>query len=154
MIPISEILTPPHINLALAATSQAEGVDEVVSKLNGDPRVLDWGALKLAIDERNAPAISCGACGICIAHARTNAVQSLVMAAGRSSEGLASTSVTEQVRLIFVAGIPAAFHSEYLRVVGAIARLCSDKALLNKLLTVQEPEKFVELLSSAEAKLQ
>jgi mannitol/fructose-specific phosphotransferase system IIA component (Ntr-type) len=153
MIPISEILTPSHVNLALAARDQAEGVQEVLSKLNGDPRILDWEALRQAITERNAPAISCGPCGICIAHGRTNSVQSLVMAAGRSAEGLASPNVEERVRLVFVAGIPAAFHSEYLRVVGAIARLCHDKALLNNLLTVQGPEDFIRLLSSAEAKL-
>ena len=153
MIPISEILTPSHVNLALAAEDQVSGVQEVLSKLNGDPRVMDWDSLGLAIIGRNAPAISCGPCGICIAHGRTNAVQSLVMAAGRSADGLTSPNIQERVRLVFVAGIPAAFHSEYLRVVGAIARLCHDKALLNNLLSVQDPEKFVSLLSSAEAKL-
>jgi mannitol/fructose-specific phosphotransferase system IIA component (Ntr-type) len=153
MIPISEILTPSHVNLALAATDQAAAVAEVLSKLNGDPRVLDWDALQQSITERNAPAISCGSCGICIAHGRTNAVQSLVMAAGRSSTGLASEHVQKPVRLVFVAGIPAAFHSEYLRVVGAIARLCNDKALLEKLLSAQDPEKFVALLTAAETKL-
>jgi len=153
MIPISEILIPPHINLALAANDQAGGVNELLSQLQGDPRVLDWDSLRQAIADRNAPAISCGECGISIAHGRTNAVQSLVMAAGRSTGGLASPHINERVRLVFVAGIPAAFHSEYLRVVGAIARLCHDKALLNELLSVQDPETFVALLSSGEAKL-
>ena len=131
MIPISEILTASHINLMLTSGTQEEGIDEVLSKLNGDPRVLDWAALKQAVHERNAPAISCGACGICIAHARTTAVQSLVMAVGRSAEGLTSSNIVEPVRLLFVAGIPAAFHFEYLRVVGAIARLCNDPAVFN-----------------------
>ncbi|MEI6494063.1 MAG: PTS sugar transporter subunit IIA [Verrucomicrobiota bacterium] len=153
MIPISEILTPAHINLALAARDQAEGVQEVLANLNGDPRISDWDDLKQAITERNAPAISCGPCGICIAHGRTNAVQSLVMAAGRSPGGLISPNVKEPVRLVFVAGIPAAFQSEYLRVVGAIARLCNDKSLLNQLLSAKDPERFVGLLSSGEAKL-
>lgn len=153
MIPISEILTPSHINLALAASDQAGGVQEVLSKLNGDPRILDWGALREAVTERNAPAISCGSCGICIAHGRTNSVQSLVMAAGRSAEGLVSPNISERVRLVFVAGIPAAFQSEYLRVVGAIARLCHDQAFLGKLLSVQGPEDFIGLLSLGETKL-
>lgn len=153
MIPISEILTPSHVNLMLAARDQTQGVNEVLSKLNGDPRILDWTSLAHAVAERNAPAISCGRCGIVIAHARTNAVQSLVMAAGRSAEGLVSPHVKETVRLVFVAGIPAAFHSEYLRVVGAIARLCNEPDLLNELLSAQDPQRFVELLSSGEAKL-
>lgn len=154
MISISEILIPSHVNLALTAKDQAGGVDEVLSKLNGDPRVQDWGALVSAITERNAPALTCGKCGVCIAHGRTNAVSSLVMAAGRSSAGLVSPEVSEPVRLVFVAGIPSAFHSEYLRVVGAIARLCGNPTLLDKLLSIQDPGEFIGLLSSAESKLQ
>ena len=153
MIPISEILTSSHVNLALSARDQAEGVREVLSSLNGDPRVVDWDSLAQAVTGRNAPAISCGPCGICIAHARTNAVHSLVMAAGRSASGLVSPEVSEPVRLVFVAGIPAAFSSEYLRVVGAIARFCHDKALLHRLLNVQDPKEFIELLARQESKL-
>jgi len=153
MIPIAEILVPSHVNLALAARGQADGVDEVLSKLNGDPRIQNWEALTKAITTRKAPAIVCGKCGVCIAHGRTDAVNSLVMAAGRSTGGLLSPEVGEPVRLVFVAGIPAAFNSEYLRVVGAIARLCSNKDLLHELLTVQNPEKFIALLSAAESKL-
>ncbi|MEI6073656.1 MAG: PTS sugar transporter subunit IIA [Verrucomicrobiae bacterium] len=153
MIPISDILLPAQINLALTAADQAGGVDQVLSGLNGDSRVLNWGALVQAVTERNAPALACHDCGICIAHGRTNAVSSLVMAAGRSAKGLVSPEVPEKVRLVFVAGIPSAFNSEYLRVVGAIARLCRDKSLLNRLLTIQDPAGFVRLLASGEAKL-
>jgi len=153
MISISDILLPSQINLALFGKDQAAGIDEVLSKLNGDPRVSDWRALSQAVTERNAPALACNGCGICIAHARTNAVHSLVMAAGRSTEGLVSPEVSEPVRLVFVAGIPSAFSSEYLRVVGAIARFCRDKALLDKLLHVPDPREFIELLARQEIKL-
>ncbi len=153
MIPIQEILTPSHVNLTLSTSDQAGAVAEVLSKLSGDPRVHDWDELSRTINERKAPAITCGECGVCIAHGRTNAVSSLVMAAGRSPSGLLSLEIKQPVRLVFVAGIPAAFDSEYLRVVGAIARLCSNKVLLKELLAAQTPEKFIELLSAAESKL-
>ncbi len=153
MISISDILLPSQINLALVGSDQAAGIDEVLSKLNGDPRVRDWGALVQAVTERNAPALACNGCGICIAHARTNAVSSLVMAAGRSAQGLVSPEVPERVRLVFVAGIPAAFSSEYLRIVGAIARFCKDKSLLENLLHVSDPQEFIRLLALQEVKL-
>ncbi|MEI6034095.1 MAG: PTS sugar transporter subunit IIA [Verrucomicrobiae bacterium] len=153
MIPISDILLPAQVNLALTAGDQAGGVDQVLSKLNGDPRVQDWGALVQVVTERNAPALSCNGCGVCIAHGRTNAVSSLVMAAGRSSSGLISPEVSEKVSLVFVAGIPSAFSSEYLRIVGAIVRLCREKPLLDQLLNVHDPAEFVRLLSIGEAKL-
>lgn len=150
---ISEILLPRQINLALTAETQSEGVAEVLDKLNGDPRVTDWTRLAASISERNAPAIESGDCGICIAHGRTNAVATLVMAAGRSNVGIASPEIQGPVRLIFVAGIPAAFSSDYLRVVGAIARLCGDKALLADLLATDDPQRFVSLLDAASARL-
>lgn len=153
MTPLSEILVPPLINLSLAAKTQSEGVEEVLSALNGDPRVLDWPALAGAVTQRNAPALTCHDCGICIAHGRTNAVNSLVMAAGRSTGGLTSPQVGEKVRLVFVAGIPSAFDSEYLRVVGAIARLCRDKKLLDRLLAAPDAATFARLLAEGESRL-
>ena len=71
MISISDVLLPDRVNLELAALDQAGGVDEVLSKLNGDPRVQDWGALVQVVTERNAPALACNECGVCIAHGRT-----------------------------------------------------------------------------------
>jgi hypothetical protein len=52
-----------------------------------------------------------------------------------------------------VAGIPSAFDSGYLRAVGVIARLCRDRGMLDKLLGVADPARFVELLASGEVKL-
>ena len=153
MIPISEILLPSHVNLALSARDQAGSIDELLALFNGDPRVNDKDALVQAVTERNAPAISCNDCGICIAHGRTDAVTSLVMAAGRSPRGVESPEVREKVRLVFVAGIPSAFNSEYLRVVGAIARLCKDKSLLKKLLSVNDPSEFIRILAGGETRL-
>jgi len=153
MIPISEILLPGHVNLSLTGKDQAAGIDELLVKFNGDPRVINCDALVQAVTERNAPAISCNGVGVCIAHGRTNAVQSLVMAAGRSEKGLVSPEIREKVRLVFVAGIPSAFDSEYLRIVGSIARFCRDKELLDKVLKAPTPDDFITLLSRQEVKL-
>lgn len=153
MISIPEVLLPVSVNLELAARDQAGGVDEVLSKLNGDPRVQDWAALVQVVTERNSPALACNECGVCIAHGRTDAVSSLVMAAGRSTAGLVSPEVEGRVSLVFVAGIPSAFNSEYLRIVGAIVRICRDRALLKKLLATNDPAAFVGILALGEAKL-
>lgn len=153
MISISEILEAPHVNLTLVAKDQVAAVEEVLGQLNGDSRITDFGALRKAVLERNAPALEAGSCGICIAHGRTNAVHGLVMAAGRSPGGFQSPQIGQEVRLVFVAGIPSAFDSEYLRIVGTIARLCRDKTMIEKLLHVTDPGRFVDLLVSAETRL-
>jgi mannitol/fructose-specific phosphotransferase system IIA component (Ntr-type) len=103
--------------------------------------------------QRNAPAIDADGCGIVIAHGRTDAVGSLVMAAGRSNEGFPSSDTKENVQLVFVAGIPSALNSEYLRVVGTIARLCSKTELVQKMLSATSPSAFIDILCSGETTL-
>lgn len=152
MTPIGDILQPDHVNLALAAETQLEAVEEVLSKLNGDARVRDFAVLRDAVLVRNAPAIEENGCGICLAHGRTEAISSIVMAAGRSLGGIPN-GTNEPVRLVFVAGIPGAFNAEYLRIVGAIARICRDRHQLDRLLAAKTPEEFIGLLGAGEIKL-
>lgn len=151
-MPIDDILQPGLINLTLAARTKADAIEEVLSRLRGDARVKDFDVLQKVVGERNAPAIAENGVGICLAHGRTDSVTTLVMAAGRSTEGIVCPEVKEPVKLIFVAGIPHAF-SEYLRIVGAIARICRDRHQLERLLAAKTPEHFLDLLVAGEIKL-
>jgi mannitol/fructose-specific phosphotransferase system IIA component (Ntr-type) len=153
MISIQQILQPGHVNLSLSSTSIDSAVREVLASLTGDIRILQWNALKESVLERNAPAIDAEGCGIIIAHGRTDAVGSLVMAVGRSNEGFCSQETKENVQLVFVAGIPSALNNEYLRVVGTIARLCSKTELVRKLLAATSPSTFIDILGSGETAL-
>jgi mannitol/fructose-specific phosphotransferase system IIA component (Ntr-type) len=153
MISIAQILKPEHIHLSLKGENQLDAVQEVLFSLRGDVRVPAWEDLRSSVMERNAPAVAAGGCGVVIAHGRTNAVNALVMGAGRLSEGFHSDDIPEKVRFVFVAGIPTAFNNEYLRVVGSIARLCSRPDLLNELIATATPKSFLEILASAELKL-
>jgi PTS system fructose-specific IIC component len=153
MIPIGDILQPEHVNLSLTATDKAGAIDEVLAKLNGDTRVKDFAALRQVVVIRDAAAISENECGICIAHGRTESVSGLVMAAGRSAAGFVCPEIPDPVRLVFVAGIPRTFNSEYLRIVGAIARICRDRRQLERLLAAHDASYFVGLLGAGEMKL-
>ena len=153
MTPIDEILHPGHVNLALAAESLPAAVDEILSSMRGDARIPDWDALRDAVAGHEAPLLDSGLCSICIAHGRTNAVHSLAMGVGISPKGFESNGAGKKIRLVFVAGIPAAFNNEYLRVVGSIARQCKDPAVLQKLLASKSPAEFIGLLAQAEAKI-
>jgi mannitol/fructose-specific phosphotransferase system IIA component (Ntr-type) len=153
MISIRQILQPGHVNLSLSSTQSDSAVGEVLASLSGDIRILQWNALKESVLQRNAPAMDAVGCGIVIAHGRTDAVGSLVMAAGRSNAGFPSSGAKKNVRLVFVAGIPSALNSEYLRIVGTIARLCSKPELVQKLLSAGSPSAFIDILCSGETRL-
>jgi mannitol/fructose-specific phosphotransferase system IIA component (Ntr-type) len=153
MTPIADVLLPDDVVLALVARDPAGGIEEVLARLEGNEQVKNCAALREAVLAQPAPAIAENGCGICVAHGRTESVSSLVMSAGRSAEGIMFPKLSEPVKLIFVAGIPGAFTSEYLRIVGAIVRMCQDRRQLDRLLATKDPERFVALLSSGEVKL-
>jgi mannitol/fructose-specific phosphotransferase system IIA component (Ntr-type) len=153
MTPIADVLQPDHVLLRLSAKEPRAAIEEVMATLEGDERVKDFAALRGAVDAQPAPAIAENGIGICIAHGRTELVTSLVMSAGRSVEGIRFPKLSEPVKLVFVAGIPAAFTSEYLRIVGAIVRTCRDKRQLDRILSTNDPDRFINLLSSGEVKL-
>jgi mannitol/fructose-specific phosphotransferase system IIA component (Ntr-type) len=153
MTPIADVLQPDHVLLTLSAKEPSAAIEEVMATLEGDERVRDFAALREAVYTQPAPAIAENGIGICIAHGRTELVTSLVMSAGRSVQGIVFPKLSERVKLVFVAGIPGAFTSEYLRIVGAIVRICRDKRQLDRMLSTKDPDRFVALLSSGEVKL-
>ncbi|HEY8900354.1 MAG TPA: PTS sugar transporter subunit IIA [Chthoniobacterales bacterium] len=150
---IDQILGPADVILTLRASDKAAAIEEVLAQVRGDDRVVSWERLRAAVIERDAPALEQGGYGICIAHGRTDAVKALVMAAGRSEEGVVFPGTESKVHLIFVAGIPSAMNSEYLRLVGAIARVCREPKSMEALLAAPDGETFVELLDSATTRL-
>jgi mannitol/fructose-specific phosphotransferase system IIA component (Ntr-type) len=150
---IAEILLASDVNLALRPATKREAITELLGSLRGDGRVKDWDVLAEAVLKRDAAAICEGQSGICIAHGRTAGVSELVMAAGRAVPGTVVPEIGEPVRIYFVVGIPAAFDSVYLQVVGAIARVCRNEEAFAELLAAESGEDFVEALARAAEKL-
>jgi len=145
----SQVLHPEHIDLRLAADSQQDAVEVLLGMLREDQRVEDPEALAKAVLMRNAPALCENGIGLCIAHGRTNSLSSLVMAAGRLARPAPLSGEFQgqgELHLVFVAGIPASLNADYLRLVGAIARICSKPGRRDELLDATSPQAFIEIL--------
>lgn len=151
---LEDVLKTDDVHLALGSQDRASAIHEVLAKLNGDDRVTDWETLKMVVTGHEAAVLENNGCGICIAHGRTQALKTLVVAAGRSDRGLTDPMGGPVTRLVFVAGIPTTMNAQYLSVVGAIARACSNKRSLDRLLNAKSPESFVETLQAACASLE
>lgn len=150
---IDEILQTTDVNLALKADTKTAAVEEVLSQLRGDSRVLHWEELRRVVIERDAPAIEHEGRCICIAHGRTKAVSALTMAVGRSEQGVLCPETQLRANLLFVVGIPSAMDSEYLRLVGAIVRVCRNAAEMDELMSAPDGAAFVEVLAAATERL-
>jgi mannitol/fructose-specific phosphotransferase system IIA component (Ntr-type) len=150
---IDEILHPADVNLSLKADAKTAAIEEVLGQLRGDERVTNWEELRNAVIARDAPAIEHEGRCICIAHGRTKAVNGLAVAAGRSERGVVCPETNLRVHLLFAVGIPTTMSSEYLRLVGAIARVCREPAQIDELLAAPDEEAFVEILAAATERL-
>ena len=136
------------VRLTLTNQEQSAAVEEVVKLLKQDSRVIQWNELfqamvglpssPLKVDQENA---------VIIYHVRTNSVQDLVMAAGRSISGISFQESDQLVHLIIVIGIPHALSQEYLRVLGSLARSLKEPVVFQKLLTTENADDFITILS-------
>ena len=77
----------------------------------------------------------------------------MVMAVGRSPEGLPFEGCIAPVRYIFCIGVPKALATDYLRIVGLLARILKHPATEAALRDVESPQKFIDELSVLEATL-
>ena len=135
------------IQLQLRATDHRDALEEVLFTLRSDHRVKDWAKLRASILSDSHPENFRECPGtMFLHHGRTESVSSLVLAVGRSATGLALGLGVASPRLIFVAAIPEAMNTEYLRILGAISRLCREEKSLDSLLHAENSESFLTAL--------
>ena len=134
------------MNLELTASSQIDAILETADLLAGHPAMGSFEQFKKDLLAReDAGSTHLGSC-IALPHARTAAVNEILVAAGRSGNGVPFSSLKEPVRLIFVVATPRSQISGYLATVGALARMLRDPARLDQLLRCSAPSEFAALL--------
>jgi mannitol/fructose-specific phosphotransferase system IIA component (Ntr-type) len=153
MITIADILHRQHIDLDLKMANQEEAINHLAALLKDDDRVTDWTGFYKGLTSQQPCFSAAGGTGVCIPHTRTQSVTGMVMSAGRSRNGITVKDVEGPIHFVFVIGVPAALAADYLRIIGAIARIFKDPATKDRLLQTQDAEEFLQLLESAEMKL-
>lgn len=117
---------PARVLLDVAAPTREAAVRAVAELLCNDPRIGSWEEFWMSIGERQVVDLEgCGG-GVVLAHGRGGSVKQLALAAARWAS-------PDGPRLVFVFAIPAAMAEEYLRKVGALARVCREPAKLDAL---------------------
>jgi mannitol/fructose-specific phosphotransferase system IIA component (Ntr-type) len=87
--------------------------------------------------------------GVAFPHARTKLVDEIVVGIGRSETGIPWTGKEELAHLIFLIAVPERLISDYLVVVGAIARATKDPPLRTLLFHAENVDEFIATLLSA-----
>lgn len=154
MVTISDSLTPDCVALDLTAPDAMAAIRTVAELLRHTPEVLDWKTLFTGL-RKACPCIAetGGEFAVCLPHARTDAVNAIVISVGRFQPGLPFEGCVPPVRYIFCIGAPKALASDYPRIVGLLSRIFKNPDWEAQLCSAETPAEFIARLSALEAKL-
>jgi mannitol/fructose-specific phosphotransferase system IIA component (Ntr-type) len=148
---ISSLLKPDQIKLELDQTKRCNAINEVAQLLQTNPHVTNFAGFYEELLARERIESTCLGNEIAFPHARTDSLKGMVLAIGRSPQGVWFENSSQIVKLIFVIGTPKRMVTDYLSVVGGLARLLKDPATREQLVASTTVDDFIATLTKAES---
>jgi mannitol/fructose-specific phosphotransferase system IIA component (Ntr-type) len=148
-IALADILDERHIALQLKSRRQANALREIIGLLEKTGRVLQPAEFLAQVLSREGVNSTLAENGVAFPHARTELVDQIALAIGRSRAGIPWNNKGERARLIFVVAVPQRLVNDYLVLVGALARITRNEQQRQALLVSATPAEFIETLRSA-----
>lgn len=151
---LASFLKLEAINLNLQARQKTAALREVAEMLERNKSVASFDAFFHEILERERISNTALGHDVAIPHARTEQCTEILIAVGRSTGGVDFESKDNgPVRLIFLIGTPKPMVTEYLRVVGNLARMLRRDEVRKQLLETTDPAAFIQIINDAETAL-
>ncbi|MBX3736802.1 MAG: PTS sugar transporter subunit IIA [Candidatus Didemnitutus sp.] len=150
---LSKLLDPARITLALQSTKRTNAINEVAKLLEAHPDVANFQGFYNELLARERLDTTCLGNEIALPHARTEHVKKIVLAVGRSTDGVLFENSNQTVKLMFVLGTPKNNPTDYLILVGALCRLIKDAASRDALMAAPTPEAFIATVQDLENKI-
>ena len=137
------------VNLQLTERSQDDALREASELLRDHPAMIDINNFRSDLIARERLSSTASGSGLAFPHARSDAVNDIVIAAARSQEGVLFEGQGEPVHLLFVMGTPKDRIPDHLACVASLARALRQKELRQKLLSAETVEEFIANLQAA-----
>ena len=147
---ISSLLKPEQIKLELAQQKRCNAINEVAQLLQTNSNVLNFAGFYEELLARERIESTCLGNEIAFPHARTDFLKGMVLAIGRSPQGVWFENAGQNVKLIFVIGTPKRMVTDYLSVVGGLARLLKEASTREQLVNAPNVDEFISVLTQAE----
>lgn len=147
-LPTQHLASPDALLLDLTATSREAAIVALHGALAQCPAVKDAPAFLHGLLERAQVAPVCIAADVALPHARTDAVERVVIGVARvAAPGVGFDAEHPAVRLIFLVGTPKQQVEQYLLAVAAITRLLKTNGVRAGLLAARTEAEFAALLA-------
>lgn len=139
------------INLDLLSERKEDAIRELAHLIENVGGMVNFERFLEDVFERERLGTTGIGDGIAIPHARTDAVDQLVIALGRSARGVEFESLDgKKVKLLFLMGTPSGSVSHYLKILAQLTRLLKEGAFRDKLLEARDKEIVVSLFREIE----
>jgi len=148
---LSNLIKEELIILNLSSRERMGAIKEMIDRLKEAGKIASGIDFLNIIAEREQLKTTGIGDGVAIPHARTNAVGDLVIAFGRSREGIDFKSIDGQpVHLIFMLASPAYDASRYLNALARICTLLRQKSFRESLIEAENVRNIMEAIKEAE----
>ena len=148
---ISDHISEKTICLALENTTKDDVIRELAELLKESEYVTDFDVFLKDVFEREKLGATGIGNGIAIPHARTDAVNNIVIAFGRSSQGIDFNGVDKKpAKLVFLIGTPKKDVNKYLQVLAHLTRLLKKESFRQQLLEAQNADEILNAIREIE----
>jgi mannitol/fructose-specific phosphotransferase system IIA component (Ntr-type) len=148
---LTDLITPGRIKIPLEGRTKDEILEELVELATGDGGIDDVDAVLRAVRDREAVLSTGIGHGVGIPHGRSAAVRELRMAAGVTAMPVDFDALDGQpVRLFFILIGPETAAAAHIKALSRISRLVRRDDIRERLITVDSPEEFYQILNDFE----
>ncbi len=143
---LADLLKETHVDLDLRTPTMTTALQELIKLLEVDEQIREPGKFLEQVVAREKISPTVVENEIAFPHARTELVDRIVLAIGRSRTGISFGPNGESAKLIFLIGVPRQLISDYLVCVGALARLLKNAEVRQRLLVSETVGEFLDAL--------
>lgn len=149
---LTDLLDAERVRVPLAASDKDALLRELVEVLMGPASRDRADEVLRAVVEREAVLSTGIGGGVAIPHAKTDAVQSLSIAAGRTGTGIDYDALDgEPVRLCFLLIGPESDAGAHVKALSRIARVVRRESVRERLVQAADAAEFLRVLDEAES---
>lgn len=149
--PLALLAQPDAVALDLPVDSGESAIRALHARLTQLPAVVDADLLMRDLMERASVSSVCISPEVALPHARTAAVNRLVLAVGRATPAVAFDAGHPAVRLVILIATPKKQVTEYLQLVAGMIRLLKNEPVRAALLAAPTEAEFRAVLARGQS---
>lgn len=139
------------ISFELKSKDKDEAIEELVNLASKSKLVKDKDELLKAVLEREKLVTTGVGYGVAFPHAKSKAVRGIVIAFGRSEQGIDFDAMDKNpVYLFFLIAAPEDAIGAHLNVMARLSYIMKSEDNRDKLLKIKSPKELLEILDSVE----